>query len=68
MEVNMPKKFDTSPAAVQRRRRVIQRLQTQLVTGYKPVNNGDGTMSTVKMTEDDRKRIEKEISILETRV
>lgn len=63
----MPKKFNKSPATVRRRQRVIQRLRAQLVTGYKPVVE-DKVMSTIKLSDADRARIEREISILETRL
>ena len=63
----MPKKFDDSPQAVERRRRVIKRLENQLLTGYKTVNVGVAT-GTEPLTDADKARINKELEILKTRL
>lgn len=62
------KSYDDSPKAVLRRKRAIKRLESQLVTGYKPVKSSEGTMSTTPLLESDRTRIKKEIEILKTRI
>lgn len=65
----MAEKHDKSPDAVHRRRTVIKRLGNQLLTGFKTITNAEtGEISTEKLTEDDRKRIEKEIETLKKRV
>jgi hypothetical protein len=63
------KKFAKHPAAVERRKRAAKRLEAQLMTGYKTVTDEEtGQISTAKLTEEDRKRIEKELETLKTRV
>lgn len=64
----MPTKFARNPASRERRKRVITRLEAQLLTGFKAVKNEETSeISTVKLTEEDRKRIETEIETLKTR-
>lgn len=60
--------YDKSPAAIARRRRVMKRLENQLLIGYKSVQNELGEISSVKLTEDDKKRIEKELEKIKTRI
>lgn len=67
MENKSEKSFSRSPKAVERRKRVKQRLENQLLTGYKPVYQ-IGEMSTVPLTEHDRNRIKHEIAILKSRI
>jgi len=67
MEVK-PKKFDRSPKAVDRRKRVIKMLENQLLTGFKTVTNDSGEIGTEKLTDSDRIRIEKELETLKTRL
>lgn len=64
-----PTKFDRSPAAVERRRRVMKRLENQLLTGFKTVKDEtSGNIGTAPLTEEDRKRIIKELETLKTRL
>lgn len=67
MELKSKKSFNKSAKAMERRKRVIKRLENQLVTGYKPVVE-EGKMSTVPLTESDRIRIKHEIAILKSRI
>jgi hypothetical protein len=65
----MPKRHDRSPAAAERRKATIKRLENQLLTGFKTVTNAEtGEVGTEKLTDDDRQRINKEIETLKTRV
>jgi hypothetical protein len=67
-ELTMPKKFDDSPGAVKRRQGAMKRLENQLLTGYKSVKDELGNISSVKLTDDDIKRIKLEIDIIKTRL
>ena len=67
MEVTMPKKFNRSPAATERRKRVIKRLEIQLLTGFKTVSDGQGNISSVRLEDKDIARIKKEIETLKSR-
>lgn len=56
-----------------RRRRVIQRLETQLKASTKPEfvlrnNKKVQSKNTVELSDSDRSRIEKEITVLKTRI
>ena len=63
------KKFNTSPAAVLRRKRVITRLENQLLTGFKTVYNAEtGEIGTEKLSIADKERIIKEIDTLKKRL
>lgn len=64
----MPRKFDRSPAAVQRRKGVVKRLENQLLTGFKHEKTETGELVAVKLTEQDIGRIKKEIETLQTRL
>jgi len=65
----MPKKFDRGSKAVDRRKAASKRLENQLLTGFKTVTDKEtGQISTEKLTEEDRKRIEKELETLKTRI
>lgn len=64
----MPAKFDRSPRAKGRRQAVIKRLDNQLLTGFKTVNDAEGKIGTAPLTEEDRKRIKSEIETLKTRL
>lgn len=57
------KGFNGQPQARDRRTRVIARLEKQLEAGVKP----EGT-NLITLDESDVKRIEKELSILKTRI
>lgn len=64
----MPKKFDRSPAAIRRRKGVIKRLENQLLTGFKSIRTETGEISSAPLTDQDKKRIVKEIEVLQTRL
>jgi len=49
-----------------RRRNVIDRLESQLSFGYKPSKDEKG--ETIPLTDSDRKRITKELETLKTRL
>lgn len=69
METNpvTKKSFSRSPKVVERRKRVIKRLENQLLTGHKPVVK-EGTMHTIPLEEKDITRIKHEIAILKSRI
>ena len=60
----------TKPAQA-RRKRVIERLENQLQSGFKRVSikddSGKSTDSRVKLTDSEVTRIQKEIEVLKTR-
>jgi|LakMenE18May11ns_1017448.scaffolds.fasta_scaffold8988068_2 hypothetical protein len=60
----------TMPARA-RRKRVIERLENQLQSGFKRVSikddSGKSTDSRVKLTDSEVTRIQKEIEVLKTR-
>ena len=67
----------TLQATIERRKKVINRLKNQLISGVKPIepkdlinleNPNDIGNGTTPLTEKDISRIKKEISILETRL
>lgn len=63
---------DQGPKAKQRRGSALLRLETQLKKGTKPVDHVKNVFveygATELLTEQDRKRITKEISILKSKV
>lgn len=68
---------NTLQATIERRKKVINRLKNQLISGVKPIepkdlinleNPNDIGNGTTPLTEKDISRIKKEISILETRL
>lgn len=68
----MPRKFvrnsqeHVSGSSI-RRRSALKRLENQLLTGFKNIWDED-VMKSEPLTEEDRKRITKEIETLKTRV
>lgn len=69
MEIQSKKSFSRSPKAVNRRKRVIKRLENQLLTGHKSVVYPEsGTMGTEPLTDKDTIRIKHEIAILKSRI
>lgn len=56
--------WDKRSQARQRRQRVIERLDAQLITGKKTINDGVET----ELSDSDIKRIKKEIETLKTRI
>lgn len=64
----MPKKFDRSSRAIERRKGVIKRLENQLLTGFKSVTNDKGEIGSEPLNEQDKARIRKEIETLKTRL
>lgn len=60
--------YDRSPAAIARRKRVLKRLENQLLTGFKSTKNELGEIISVKLTDEDRRRIEKELEKIKTRI
>lgn len=63
----MPKKFDTSPAANERRKGALKRLENQLLTGFKTTKDEEGNISSIKLDDKDIARIKKEIETLKSR-
>jgi hypothetical protein len=61
------KKFNGTPKARTRRTNVIARLETQLKAGNKPAKV-EGKITSVPLDEKDTNRINKELSILKTRI
>lgn len=59
------KRFDGTPKARKRREGTIGRLKAQLKAGTKPSKETPG--KSVDLSEADIKRINKELSVLETR-
>jgi len=59
------KHFDGTPKARKRREGTIVRLKTQLKAGTKPSKETPG--KAVELSESDIKRINKELTVLETR-
>ena len=55
------------PDSTQRRLRVIGRLEAQLVKGMKPID-GEWKHYEVALTETDKTRINKELTILKSRI
>ena len=67
--MNKSKKgFNGQPQARDRRTRVIARLEAQLKRGMRPPKKGEQTVSDVPLMDADIARIEKELSILKTRI
>lgn len=64
----MPRKFVRDPKTVERRKRVKERLENQLLTGLKFVKYESGAMGNEDLNEKDRARIDKELEILKTRI
>lgn len=62
------KGFNGIPQARERRTRVITRLENQLKKGMRAPKKGEQTISDVPLMDADIKRIEKELSILKTRI
>lgn len=60
----MPKKFNKQRQAVERRKRVITRLETQLTNGHKTDDKG----VSVPLTDKDKSRIHKELETLNARI
>lgn len=67
MEIKSEKSFSKSIKAIARRKRVIKRLENQLLTNHKPVYE-KGVMHTIPLTEGDKARIKQEITILKSRI
>lgn len=66
---NPKKSFSRSPKVVERRRRVIKRLENQLLTGFKTVMDSmSKAIGTAPLTEGDKIRIKHEIAILKARI
>jgi hypothetical protein len=61
------KKFNGTPKARTRRTNVIERLEAQLKAGKKPAKV-EGKITSVPLDEKDTNRINKELSILKTRI
>lgn len=61
-------KFDRNSKTVDRRIRVIKRLENQLLTGFKTVSDDTGAITTVKLTDSDISRIKKELETLNSRL
>ena len=61
------KKFNGTPKARTRRTNVIERLEAQLKAGNKPAKV-EGKITSVPLDEKDTNRINKELSILKTRI
>lgn len=61
------KKFNGTPKARTRRQNVIERLEKQLKAGNKSTKEL-GKMVLVPLTESDTNRINKELTILKTRI
>lgn len=67
--MNKSKKgFNGTPQARNRRVRAIERLEKQLKRGMRPPKKGEQTVSDVPLMDADITRIEKELSILKTRI
>jgi hypothetical protein len=62
------KGYSSQPQAKERRQRVITRLEAQLKRGVRPPTKNEQTLSDVPLMDADIKRIEKELSILKTRI
>lgn len=62
------KGFNGIPQARERRQRVIERLEKQLKKGMRAPKKDEQTISDVPLMDADIKRIEKELSILKTRI
>lgn len=62
------KGFNGQPQARDRRQRVITRLEAQLKRGMKPPHKNEQTVSDVPLLDKDIARIQKELSILKTRI
>ena len=65
-------KSNTNNKAAQKQRRIgaLERLRDQLTKGTKPaiIDGKTSHAHSVKLTDDDKKRIEKEINLLEERI
>lgn len=67
-------KKDYSPAATERRKKVLKRLENQILTGFKTCLITDeakgvvGTIGTEPLSDADKKRIQREIEVLKTRI
>ena len=75
----MPKKFDSSPGAIARRQRVIERLEKQLKDGYRPFRGRETPNQDelkivndkpvgVVLNESDVKRINQELETVKQRL
>jgi hypothetical protein len=62
------KGFNGIPQARERRTRVITRLEAQLKRGMRSPKKNEQTLSDVPLLDKDIARIEKELSILKTRI
>ena len=62
------KGFNGTPKARDRRTRVIARLEAQLKRGMRAPKKGEQTISDIPLMDTDIKRIQKELSILKTRI
>lgn len=67
------KGYSASPKAVERRKKVIQRLELQISSKTKPAlvheeGTGGSTWQLIPLEEYDYNRINKELSILKTRI
>jgi hypothetical protein len=61
------KKFNGTPKARTRRQNVIERLEKQLKAGNKPTKV-EGKITSVSLDEKDTNRINKELTVLKTRI
>jgi hypothetical protein len=68
MSNNSKKGFSGTPKARDRRTRVITRLEAQLKRGMRAPKKSEQTISDVPLMDADIKRIEKELSILKSRI
>lgn len=66
----MPKKFSKVRSVVERRRRVIKRLETQLTNGTKPgtLRQNRPSVQGGPLTAKDKERIKKELDTLNSRI
>lgn len=62
------KGYNADKQSVQRRKNVIERLEKQLKRGMRPPKKTEQTLSDVPLDDKDIARINKEISILKTRI
>jgi len=66
------KLYSKSQPAIQRRKAALQRLENQLQSGMKETSwktkGEDLDKKSIPLTEGDKKRIEKEISVLQSRI
>lgn len=62
------KHFNGTPKARARRERVVERLEAQLKTWMRPPHHNEQTVSDIPLLDADIERINKELSILKTRI